>query len=68
MANSQTVVMKPFDAPAAHSKVSYLKEYSLLQTSVKDIQKVLNTTPGNIYKLILRTPEHAFQLELLNML
>ncbi|MGB5026761.1 MAG: M12 family metallo-peptidase, partial [Saprospiraceae bacterium] len=64
LANSQTVVMKPFDAPAAHSKVSYLKEYSLLQTSVKDIQKVLNTTPGNIYKLILRTPEHAFQLEL----
>lgn len=45
MAISQTVVMKPFDAPAAHSKVSYLKEYSLLQTSVKDIQKVLNTTP-----------------------
>jgi len=64
MAFSQTVVLKPFDAPAAHKQVSYLKEYSLLQTRVKDIQNVLISTPGNIYKLILRTPEHAFQLEL----
>ena len=64
LAVSQSVIFKPFEYPLSHQKFSYLADYSLLQTQVSDIQKILNNTQGNIFKLILRTPEQAFQLEL----
>ncbi len=62
--HSQTVVFKTYDTPLAQQQFSYLNSYNLIQTDVSEIQTILNQTNGNVFKLILRTPEKAFQLEL----
>lgn len=64
IANTQTIIMKPFETQMTQGTNEHLKNYDLLRFEVKSLVDQIDAIPGGVKEITLRTSSKNWQLQL----